>query len=73
MKGVNALMRRYFEPFLFEGVPAADRRTDGLYLAEVEQCDIYPGLFGNKYGYEDADGLYPTEREFDAATWLFLL
>jgi hypothetical protein len=37
-------------------------------LAEVEQCDIYLGLFGNEYGYEDADGLSPTEREFDVAT-----
>lgn len=59
--------------FLFEDVPAACRRADELYFAEVEQCDIYPGLFGNKYGYEDADVLTPTEREFDAATWLFLL
>jgi predicted HTH transcriptional regulator len=64
----DALMRRFFEPFLFEDVPAADRRADELYLAEVEQCDIYLGLFGNEYGYEDADGLSPTEREFDAAT-----
>ncbi len=33
-----------------ENVPVADRRTDGLYLAEVD----YPGLFGNEYGYEYA-------------------
>ena len=39
----DALMRRFFEPFLFEDVPAADRRADELYLAEVEQCDIYLG------------------------------
>ncbi len=58
-------------PFVMaEDAPATDRRADELYFAEVEQCDIYPGLFGNKYGYEDADVLTPTEREFDAATWL---
>jgi hypothetical protein len=51
---------------LFEDVPAADRRADERYLAEVEQCDIYLALFGNEYGYEDedADGLSPTEHEF---------
>ncbi|MFA7199317.1 MAG: DUF4062 domain-containing protein, partial [Methanoculleus sp.] len=37
----DALMRRFFEVFLFEDVPAADRRTDDLYLDEVRRCDIY--------------------------------
>lgn len=30
----DALMRRFFEPFLFEDVPAADRRADELYFAK---------------------------------------
>ena len=64
----DALMRRFFEVFFFEDVPAADRRTDGLYLDEVRRCDIYVGLFGNNYGTENAEGLSPTEREFDLAT-----
>ncbi len=64
----DALMRRFFEVFLFEDVPAADRRTDDLYLDEVRRCDIYVGLFGNDYGSENAEGLSPTEREFDLAT-----
>jgi len=64
----DALMRRFFEPFLFEDVPAADRRADEVYLDEVEACDLYLGLFGDEYGYEDADGLSPTEREFNRAT-----
>ncbi|WP_292364116.1 MULTISPECIES: DUF4062 domain-containing protein [unclassified Methanoculleus] len=64
----DALMRRFFEVFLFEDVPAADRRTDDLYLDEVRHCDIYVGLFGNDYGSENAEGLSPTEREFDLAT-----
>jgi hypothetical protein len=66
----DALMRRFFEPFLFEDVPAADRRADALYLDEVERCDVYVGLFGNEYGFEDAQGVSPTEREFDRATAL---
>ena len=64
----DALMRRFFEVFLFEDVPAADRRTDDLYLDEVRRCDIYVGLFGSDYGTENSGGLSPTEREFDLAT-----
>ena len=64
----DPLMRRFFDVFLFEDVPASDRRPDSLYLDEVEQSDIYVGLFGDAYGSEDADGISPTEREFDQAT-----
>ncbi len=66
----DALMRRFFEPFLFEEVPAADRRADELYLDEVARSDIYVGLFGNEYGFEDGQGVSPTQREFDQATAL---
>ena len=64
----DPLMRRFFDVFLFEDVPALDRRPDSLYLDEVQQSDLYVGLFGNNYGSEDADGISPTEREFDQAT-----
>ena len=64
----DPLMRRFFDVFLFEDIPALDRRPDDLYLDEVEQSDIYIGLFGNDYGSEDAEGISPTEREFDRAT-----
>jgi len=64
----DALMRRFFEVFLFEDIPAADRRTDDLYLDEVRHCDIYVGLFGSDYGSENAGGVSPTEQEFDLAT-----
>ena len=64
----DPLLRRFFEVFLFEDLPASDRRADEVYLHEVEQSAIYVGLFGNDYGYEDAEGISPTEREFDHAT-----
>ncbi len=64
----DPLMRRFFDVFLFEDVPASDLRPDSLYLDEVEQSHIYVGLFGDNYGSEDADGISPTEREFDQAT-----
>jgi ATP-dependent DNA helicase RecG len=64
----DPLLRRFFEPFLFEEVPAADRRADAVYLDEVERCDVYLGLFGNDYGFEDGEGISPTQREFELAT-----
>ena len=64
----DPLMQRFFDVFLFEDLSALDRRPDALYLDEVKQSDVYVGLFGNDYGSEDADGISPTEREFDQAT-----
>ena len=64
----DPLMRQFFDVFLFEDIPAADKRPDELYLDEVERCDLYVGLFGNDYGMEDEKGLSPTEREFNRAT-----
>ncbi len=64
----DALLRRYFDVFMFEDLPASDRRADNVYLSEVDGCGVYVGLFGNEYGNEDAEGKSPTEREFDRAT-----
>ncbi len=64
----DALLRRFFEVFLFEDLPASDRRADKVYLEEVERCDVYVGIFANEYSYEDHEGLSPTEREFEHAT-----
>ena len=40
----DRLLRIYFEPFLFEDLPALDRKPDELYLDEVDRCSI-PGNF----------------------------
>lgn len=37
-------------------------------MKEVEQCNIYLGILGKDYGYEDVNGVSPTEKEFDHAT-----
>ena len=34
----------------------------------MDRSDIYIGLFGHDYGSEDAEGISPTEQEFDRAT-----
>jgi predicted HTH transcriptional regulator len=49
-------------------MPALNSSPSAVFLNVVENCDIYLGLFGELYGYEDSDGVSPTEREFDAAT-----
>lgn len=64
----DPLLHRFFSLFLFEDLPASDRRADAVYLAEVDRCDVYVGIFGYEYGFEDADGVSPTEREFERAT-----
>lgn len=66
----DPLLRRFFEVFLFEDLPASDRRADAVYLDEVARCDVYIGLLGNEYGWEDAGGVSPTHREFKHATRL---
>jgi predicted HTH transcriptional regulator len=49
-----------------------------VYLSEVSYSQIYLGLLGNEYGYEDAKGISPTEHEFDEANknnlqkWIFV-
>jgi len=65
----NRLLSRHFDVFLFEDLPAKDRRPDNLYLDKVEQCVVFVAIFGQQYGSEDlTDGVSPTEREFDLAT-----
>ena len=64
----DPLLWRFFDIFLFEDVPATDRRPDELYLDEVGRCDVYVGLLGRNYGNEDEEGIAPTERESERAT-----
>ena len=64
----DALLGGFFEPYIFEETPAMGVSPSHAYLNEVRNCDIYIGLYGLRYGYEDAEGISPTEREFDMAT-----
>ncbi|MBR4217694.1 MAG: DUF4062 domain-containing protein [Bacteroidales bacterium] len=64
----DALLGRFFIPFIFEDMPAKDISAQKAYLTQAAECHIYLGIFGTQYGYEDADGISPTEREYDTAT-----
>jgi len=64
----DALLGKHFVPFIFEELPATNQSIRQSYLSEVQNSDIYLVIAGIKYGYEDEDGISPTEREFDEAT-----
>lgn len=74
----DELLKLFFEPYLFEEVAATGENPGAVYLKEVKSCDIYVGLLGADYGFEDREGISPTEREFEAAQethkpcWVFI-
>lgn len=74
----DALLSQFFEVFLFESLPALDASPPQVYLAEVAAADVYLGLLGSDYGYEDQTGISPTEQEYDAASahhkerWIYI-
>lgn len=64
----DMLLGTFFDVFLFEETAAQNKSAQGVYLGEVRDSDIYLGLFGDEYGFEDSHGVSPTEREYDLAT-----
>ena len=65
----DPLLSRFIgDVFLFEDIPAKDRKPDDIYLVEVEQRDIFLVILGNEYGWKNPDGKSPTELEYDHAT-----
>lgn len=74
----DPLLGTFFEPFIFEEVPANTHSPGKVYLTEVKDSDIYVGLLGASYGFEDEMGVSPTEREYDQAKaehlprWIFI-
>jgi hypothetical protein len=65
----DPLLSRFIgDVFLFEDIPAKDRKSDDIYLLEVEQRDIFLAVLGNNYGRKNPEGKSSTEREFDQAT-----
>ena len=67
----NPQLARFFSAFAFEfDVPAEDKRTDEVYLAELAVSDVYVGIIGNEYGGLTPEGISATESEYDEATRL---
>lgn len=62
------ILNGYGAEYAFEDLPASEISAQKAYLTQAAACHIYLGIFGIQYGYEDADGVSPTEREYDTAT-----
>ena len=48
----DALLSKFFEPFLFEELPAIDKSVQQVYLNEVESSQIYLGIIGRSMAIE---------------------
>ncbi|MDR1791928.1 MAG: DUF4062 domain-containing protein [Bacteroidales bacterium] len=66
----DALLGKFFEPFIFEKVVAKSKTAQNVYLEQVRPCDIYIGILGEKYGNAGTNGISPTEQEYNAAVEL---
>lgn len=60
----NAVLKNFFDVFIFEELPAKGKSPATAYLKEVDNSDIYIGIIGKDYGIKGKDGLAPTESEF---------
>ena len=63
-------LKRFFDVFLFEELPANKRNPQNNYRRKVKKCKIYLGLFGKTYGNINSDGISATEDEYNYATEL---
>ena len=64
----DALFARFFDVFVFENISAKNQSPESVYLEEVKHSDVFLLLLGKEYGYEDVDGVSPTQKEYEAAT-----
>ncbi|MCK5521396.1 MAG: DUF4062 domain-containing protein, partial [Candidatus Marinimicrobia bacterium] len=75
----DALLKSFFEPFIFENIAANTKNPEKVFTFQIKQADIYLGIFGKDYGYEDKNGISPTEKEYDIAKnngiprWIYIL
>lgn len=63
----DALLSSFFDPVLFEKLPANHQAPNKVYLNEVANSKVFIILLGKTYGYEDENGISPTELEYNYA------
>lgn len=59
------IIRNFFQPFLFEDLPAGGRDAVSTFLAEVKSSDVYVGILGDFYGSKNEDSISATELEYN--------
>ena len=50
---IDALLKLFFEPYLFEANPASDSKTQEIFLRAAGESEIYVGIWGLQYGNGD--------------------
>lgn len=63
----DPLMSSFFEAVFFEELPASSQAPNKVYLDEVRKSQVYIVLLGQDYGFEDANGVSPTELEYECS------
>jgi len=63
----DALLSEYFTPIMFEKLPAASQSPNKVYIDEVKRSHVYLVILGSEYGYENVNGIAPTELEYECA------
>jgi predicted HTH transcriptional regulator len=63
----DPVLHLFFEPILFEKLPANGAQPMEVYLKEVAQAEVYLILIGKEYGFETPSGISPTELEYNLA------
>lgn len=63
----DPVLRLFFEPILFEKLPASSSAASAVFLKEVARADIFLILIGEEYGFQTPSGISPTELEYDLA------
>lgn len=58
---------KFFYAFIFENLPASQHRPEDIYRDKIDECTIYLGIFGLRYGRLNCRGISATEQEFDYA------
>lgn len=63
----DPVLQLFFEPILFEKLPALSEQPQKVYLKEVTLAEVFLILIGESYGFETATGISPTELEYNLA------
>lgn len=63
----DALLSMFFEPVLFEELPAASQAPDQVYLDAVRESQVYLFLLGQEYDQENQNGISLTEQTYEYA------
>jgi len=66
----DAILSKYFEPFLFENLSPTIQSPKDIIISEIDRCDLFIQIIGNKLGSKVADGTSWFELEYNHASSL---